>query len=131
MSIVLYYKTLYNYTKRYNIPWWIWGILALSIAASLWTLPVTLYHFGETSVWTVFANIAIAWAVWWILFFSVWYMLLWFLWNIFLYIFLENISLYKCLYIYISTAWHAFADAIMQIIYLHESIVNRLLSIYK
>jgi ComEC/Rec2-related protein len=102
MSIVLYYKTLYNYTQRYNIPWWIWGILALSIAASLWTLPITLYHFGETSVWTVFANIAIAWAVWWILFFSVWYMLLWFLWNIFLYIFWYTIYIPVMYIIYIA-----------------------------
>lgn len=86
MSIILYYKKLYGFTKDYSIPNWIWSIIALSLSASIWTIPITLYHFGEISLWALFANIAIASVIWWILFFSVWYIILGFIGVGFLYI---------------------------------------------
>lgn len=87
MSIILYYQKILSWTRSWHIPWWLGAILALSISASLGTLPVTLYHFTETSVSTIFANIAIAPVVGWVLFFSVWYILLGFLGSYWLYIF--------------------------------------------
>lgn len=86
MSIILYYKRLYIIFQWYGLPLWIGSIIAISLAATLGTTPVTLYHFGWVALWGIFANIAIAWVVWWILFFSVWYMLLWFLGQWLLYI---------------------------------------------
>lgn len=87
MSIILFYTPLSKKLWEYSIPTWISSIVALSIVASLGTIPISLYHFGSISLGVIFANILIASVVGWILFFSVWYMLLWFLWTSFLYIF--------------------------------------------
>lgn len=87
MSIILYYKPLHIRSKRLGIPSWLWSIFAITLAASLGTLPVTVYHFGTISLGFLFANIAIAMIVWWILFIAVWYLLLGFLWETFLYFF--------------------------------------------
>jgi ComEC/Rec2-related protein len=87
MSIILYYSPLYEACKKYKIPSTIASIISLSISASVWTIPITLYYFWTISPWVVFSNIAIASVVGVILFLSVWYILLGFLGSGFLYIF--------------------------------------------
>ncbi len=87
MSIILYYSPLLSRLQTYHIPTPIASILAITVAASIGTLPVTIYHFATVSFGFLFANIAIAFIVGWILFMSVWYMLLSFLGEAFLYVF--------------------------------------------
>jgi competence protein ComEC len=45
MSIILYYAPLLARFRSYHIPSAISSILAITVAASLGTLPVTIYHF--------------------------------------------------------------------------------------
>lgn len=86
MSIILFYRPLLSWLWRYRVPHLFATVIALTASASLWTLPVTIYHFSTVSFWFFFANIAIAFLVGWILFASVWYILLWFVGETFLYI---------------------------------------------
>lgn len=73
MSIILYHNKILSLASKYHFPSIIWGIFAITISASIWTLPITLYHFWVLSFWFIFANIAISMAVGWILLFSVGY----------------------------------------------------------
>lgn len=85
MTIILYGKDITALLWTIWCPRIISETLAITTAASLWTIPITLYFFGKISLGFFIANILIWGCIWWILFFSVWYMLLWFLWNTFLY----------------------------------------------
>jgi competence protein ComEC len=79
MSIILYYTPLIQRLRHSHVPNIGASILAITLSASLGTLPIVIYHFGSISLGFLFANIAIAWIVGWILFMSVWYILLSFL----------------------------------------------------
>lgn len=87
MSIILFYNRILCFFRDYNIPSWMASIVSITLAASIGTIPITLYHFGSLSYTMVFANIAIALVVWWILLFSVLYIFLSVLGTGFLYLF--------------------------------------------
>jgi competence protein ComEC len=76
-SIILLYTRTQQVFDTWWIPRWLWSILAITCVASIWTIPVTVYHFGSISYWFFFANIAIAIVVGWILFCTVFYGILW------------------------------------------------------
>lgn len=87
LSIILYYRIVVEKLHSWHIPLWLSSILAVTLAASIGTIPMSIYHFWVISFWFFFANVAIALVVGWILFMTVWYILLGFLWDGFLYIF--------------------------------------------
>ena len=46
-------------STRYKVIRWVWDLTCVSIAAQLFTLPLTLFYFGQFPVYGIFANIAI------------------------------------------------------------------------
>jgi competence protein ComEC len=61
-----------NHTKwlftRLKVPEMVSSVLALTVWASLWSLPILIFHFWNITVNTVLTNVLISWFVGWILF---------------------------------------------------------------
>lgn len=70
LGILLFQKHTENYFKRLHVPSILRSALSLTIGATLWSLPIILYHFGSIAINSIITNILIAWFLGWILFSS-------------------------------------------------------------
>lgn len=55
----LYPKLAGLYTPRYKITRWLWDSSMLSIAATVFTLPISLYYFHQFPTWFILSNLVI------------------------------------------------------------------------
>jgi ComEC/Rec2-related protein len=68
LGIILFQKNITRWLWKYHIPTLVSSSVAITLGASLWSLPILLYHFWEIPVWSIITNILIAGFLGWILF---------------------------------------------------------------
>lgn len=60
ISILIFYPKLYSLLKFQNkIMVWIWGMICVSAAAQIGTLPITVYYFHQIPVYSIFTNFVV------------------------------------------------------------------------
>ncbi len=67
LGIILFQKYSKNIFSHMKIPEIIGSALALTLWASLWSLPILIFHFWSIAINSILTNILIAWFVGWIL----------------------------------------------------------------
>jgi competence protein ComEC len=87
MGILLYYEPLSKWLWKTVIPKVLFPIIGVTLAASLGSLPVLIYHFGVLPIGSLVANILIAWVLGWILMTGVFYLIFGIIGWYFLYLF--------------------------------------------
>ncbi len=76
IGILLYYKSFQKLLQKGHIPRFFIPILGVTLSASLWSIPVMIYHFWAISTGSLFANILIVWVLGWIMLTGVIYLIL-------------------------------------------------------
>lgn len=67
MGIILFQKHTENFLEKHHIPRSICIGISLSFGATIWSIPVLLYHFWSIPLYSLITNILISWFLWWIL----------------------------------------------------------------
>ena len=71
LGIILFHTKIASLGRKCHMPEWSLPFFSITLWASLWSLPVMVYHFGNIPVMSIIANILIASLLGWILFSSV------------------------------------------------------------
>jgi ComEC/Rec2-related protein len=74
LGIIIFEPSISHVTAKWHFPNWLRETLALTLWASLGSLPVLIYHFERIPVAGIIANVIIAGVLSWILFTSIVYM---------------------------------------------------------
>ncbi len=60
ISILVFYPKLYSFLKFQNkVMVWIWGMICVSAAAQVGTMPLTIYYFHQIPVYSVLTNFVV------------------------------------------------------------------------
>lgn len=87
LGILLFHEPFEKILLKVRTPKWLISMFTITLSASLWSLPVMIYHFGELSSGSLIANLLIAAVLWWVMITSVFYLVLAMFGSYFLYVF--------------------------------------------
>jgi ComEC/Rec2-related protein len=68
LGIILFQKNIIQQLQKYHTPTLLSSSLAVTLGASIGSLPILLYHFWQIPAWTIITNMLIAGFLGWILF---------------------------------------------------------------
>lgn len=71
LGILLFHKKIEYFSRKVSLPEWSLPFFSITLWATLGSLPIMVFHFGTIGLWSLVANILIAWILGWILFSSV------------------------------------------------------------
>jgi ComEC/Rec2-related protein len=84
LGILLFQKQTESIFKRLHVPNFVRTTLSLTLGASLWSLPILIYHFGNVALYSIITNILISGFLGWILFSATFFWILSLIWFPFL-----------------------------------------------